>query len=240
VYALELDPSDLQAVVIAVKELDPQPREARWGHLSLCVLDATFSISARYEAVVAPVVHRYASWASLPSILFAGERLSEQISPRTDEQTLSAFLETIDHITDESFASDVVRNRNRTSATSGVLKSAASRMVAQVLVNDGIETLGDVSTLMADLDRVSNLEAKLAKIPGSGTEGVRTGYLWMAAGDDFHVKPDRHVLRWLAVVLQRSVTVAEARELLAEAARELGVTPWSIDHVIWKAARRKR
>jgi hypothetical protein len=234
-----IDPAAVQAVTIAVKELDPQPRQARWGHLSLCVLDSTFSINARYDAIVAPLVHRYAEWAGLSSTIFRGEELAGQVSPRNDEQTLSAFLESTSGMTDEDFAREVLRNRNRTSSRNGILKSEASRRIAQTFVDEQVETLADVSALLADLDRVKAVEAKLARIPGSGTQGIRTGYIWMTAGDDSHVKPDRHILRWLREILQRNVTVLEARALLTDSAQDLGLTPWAVDHAIWKHMARR-
>lgn len=232
--AADVDRSDIHAVTVAVKELDPQPRQARWGHLALCVLDATFSINAKYNATVAPLVHRYAQWAQLSPVLFRGEELSGQISPRAGEQTLSGFLASVNGMTDEAFASTILRNRSRTSTRNGILKSAACRRIAETFVGEGIDTLADVAVLLADLDRVKTVEAKLVTIPGSGTEGIRTGYVWMNAGDDGHVKPDRHILRWLAGLLGRATTVAEARALLAGAAGELDLTPWAVDHAIWK------
>jgi hypothetical protein len=54
-------------------------------------------------------------------------------------------------------------------------------------------------------------------------------YLWMVAGADDHVKPDRMVLRWLAAKLGRPVDVVSARRLLAETARAVGCTPWELD-----------
>jgi hypothetical protein len=239
VSAVNLDRTDVHAVSIAVKELDPQPRQARWGHLSLCVLDATFSINARYESTVAPLVHRYASYAKLPTVLFRGDELAGPISPRCDEQTLSAFLDSIGSMTDEAFAEDILNNRNRTSPRNGILKSAAARQIARALVDEGIETLADASALLGDLNRAKAAESRLSRIPGGGTQGIRTGYIWMTAGDNEHVKPDRHILGWLAGILQHQVTVAEARALLAETAKELDLTPWAVDHAIWKHRARK-
>lgn len=59
----------------------------------------------------------------------------------------------------------------------------------------------------------------------------------MTAGDDHHVKADRMVLRWLTRVAGRGddpVNVTTAGQLLTAAAAELGVTPWMIDHAVWR------
>jgi hypothetical protein len=62
----------------------------------------------------------------------------------------------------------------------------------------------------------------------------------MLAGDDDHVKPDRMVVGWLTQVLGRPPSVPEAAALVEEAAKELGVTPWELDHAIWNAQRSTR
>lgn len=234
------NPDSVYTVMTAVKELDPQPRQARWGHLSLCVLDATFSINAAYDSTVAPLVHRYADWAGLTQVLLRGEELSGVVSPRNNEQRLSAFLDSHSGRTDAEFAAEVLRNRGRTSTRNGILKSEAARRIAYALVEEKVETLADVNALLQDLERLKAVEAQLARIPGSGTSGVRTGYIWMTAGDDNTVKPDRHILAWLTNIMECKVSVSSARAILAEAAQNLDLTPWAIDHAIWQHMARRR
>jgi hypothetical protein len=226
------DATDIQKLTHAVKELDPSPRRDRWGHLSLCILDSTFSIGIDYDSMVNPLVRRYGKYAGLSSILISGSDLEGAVSPRSDEQTLTEFLHSISDMSDETLAAQILSS-HRTSTRNGILKSAASRQIATCLVKEGIETLSDVSTLLADLGRVQEVEKKLNAVKGSGTQGIRTGYIWMTAGDDYRVKPDRHVLNWLGTVLGRKVTVAEARRLLSETAQRLDITPWAADHAIW-------
>ena len=47
-------------LVDAVVALDPQPRERRWVSLSLCIVDAVWSIGAHYDNVVVPLVRKLA------------------------------------------------------------------------------------------------------------------------------------------------------------------------------------
>lgn len=235
----QADGADIQKLADAVKELDPSPRTDRWGHLSLCILDATFSIGIDYDSMVNPLVRRYGKYAGLSSILISGLDLEGAVSPRSDEQTLTEFLNSISDMSDEMVAAQILTS-HRTSPRNGILKSAASRQIAECLVQEGIETLSDVSTLLADLDRVEEVEKKLNAVKGSGTQGVRTGYIWMTAGDDYRVKPDRHVLNWIGTVLGRKVTVVEARRLLSETAQRLDITPWAADHAIWQYMARRR
>lgn len=233
------DAQKLQKVSNGVEALNPQARQARWAHLSLCLLDATYSIGLRYHAVVNPLVRRYAASAEISPVLFKKEQLQATLSPRAEEQTLSDFLTSIEHLSDEEFAKEL-KSKNRTSSRGGILKSAAVRQIARVLVNEGVETLADVASLLSDLERTAKVESHLERIKGSGTQGIRTGYIWMSAGDDSHVKPDRHVLKWLRQTLGHKVSVAEARILLTHTAQELGQTPWAVDHAIWKVMARPR
>ncbi|MEU4518829.1 hypothetical protein AB0F52_08920 [Amycolatopsis sp. NPDC024027] len=95
------------------------------------------------------------------------------------------------------FAADVLENRGRTSTRGGVLKAEAAVRYAEVLAGSGVHAVGDVTTLLPDLTRLDVVESRLRAVPGNGGHDVRLGYLWMLAGTDEHVKPDRKVLRWL-------------------------------------------
>lgn len=177
-------PNELDKVVEAVRDLNPQPRVNRWGHLSLCILAATYSISLRYDSVVVPLVRRYAAYAGLSSVLLRGEELERSVSPRPDEQTLSQFLASIGDLDDNAFAT-ILKSRHRTSATNGVLKAAAVREIAEILVRKHeVETLADFANLSADPQRTAAAEEDLEAVKGAGSDGIRTGYIWMTAGDD--------------------------------------------------------
>lgn len=228
---------NVPALALAASSLQLTDREQRWGHFSLCLLDATFSINARYGASVTPTVRRYATWAELPAVLIPA--VASPVSPRASEQTLSDFLETIGDIDDESLAARVLQNRQLTSTRGGIRKAAATRQLALILRDNGLEVLADVPTLMADLERLTDVERQLNSVKGSGQMGVRTGYIWMTAGDDQTVKPDRHILRWIQNVIGRRPSVAEARSLLEETAESLSVTPWILDHAIWRHMSRR-
>jgi len=88
----------------------------------------------------------------------------------------------------------VFGNRGRTSARGGILKADAAARYARILVEHDVETLAAVELLLANSARLSEIEKKLALVPGHGTNGVRLGYFWMLAGDNMGIKPDRMVL----------------------------------------------
>lgn len=149
-----VDRRDVEMVVDACVGLQLKARQRRWAHLSLCVLDAVFSINARYEATVR-VCRRYAAAAGLEPVLVAPQEI-----PITGEQPLPKFLEGAAHDS-ERFAGEVLGSRQRTSTRSGVLKAEAAGRYAQVLVAAGVHRLGDVAPLLADPARLASVEQDL-------------------------------------------------------------------------------
>lgn len=214
------------------------PRQDRWTHLSLCVLDAVFSIGARYSTTCR-TVRVYASFAGLPHVLGPAADVAAGAFTATEEP-VAALVQRIEQHSVESFARAVLRNRQRTSPRGGVLKTEAALAYGAVLQRNGLLRLADVGRALADDARIRAAEAQLARVPGHGANGVRVGYLWMLAGSDDVIKPDRMVLGWLTALLGRSPSAPEARTLLSAASADLGVTAWQVDHAMWNAQRTGR
>ncbi|GAA1434426.1 heme peroxidase [Microlunatus lacustris] len=230
---------DVIAVVAAAGHLAPLPQRGnRWAHLTLCVLDAVFSISARYDTTCR-TVHDYATHVGLAHVLEPADRVEAGAFIPTEEP-VAALRQRIEEQGPDEFARVVLRNRQRTSARGGVLKAEAAREYAVILDQHGLHRLPDVAALLAHEVQLRAVETDLAQVPGHGAYGIRTGYLWMLAGSDDLIKPDRMVLGWLAAVLGRTPSVPEARILVRAAASELGATAWQLDHAIWAAQRGQR
>ncbi len=222
--------TDVAKIVEAAKGLPIEPRAARWCHLSLCVIDAVFSIGARYGSTWR-AARRYADSAGLAPATAPATSVAAKDCADT-EQTLEEFLESIGGLSDDDFA-DLLGNRQRTSTRNGILKALAVRQYIEVLAEHGVQTLDDVSALLASPTRLEEVESSLKHVRGHGS-GARVAYLWMLAGDDHHVKPDRMVIGWASHVLGRSVRPIEASALIVGAASALGATPWELDHAIWR------
>jgi len=221
---------DIDKVVIAAAGLRLEPRGDRWCHLSLCVIDAVFSIGARYGSTWR-AARRYADHAALRPPTAPAKVVADESVVQT-QQPLDAFLADVGGMSDDEFA-DVLGNRQRTSTRGGILKAAAAREYAAILVDHGVVTLEDVAALLTDHWHIKLVEAALARVRGHGS-GVRISYLWMLAGDDHHVKADRMVIRWVEQALGRGVGAAEAAGIVQAAAEPLEVTPWALDHAIWR------
>jgi hypothetical protein len=219
------------AVLAAAEQLGTLPaRSDRWTHLSLCVLDAVFSIGARYSTTCR-TVRSYAAHAGLPHVLAPAEAVTAGELAGTEEP-VTALRERIEERGPKVFGREVVRNRQRPSPRGGVLKAEAALGYAMVLERHDVLRLADGTGLLVDDTRLGAVEAELARVPGHGAYGIRTGYLWMLAGSVDLIKPDRMVLGWLAGVLGHTRSVPEARTRLAEAAQALRVTAWQLDHAM--------
>jgi hypothetical protein len=228
----------VQRVVTAAYCLGEMPaRVKRWTHLSLCVLDAVFSIGARYSSTTR-TVWAYARHRDLPHVFEPAAAVAAG-NYAGGEESVADMRDHVAELGAAAFAAQV-GNRQRTSTRGGVLKAQAAHDFAAVLARHRVLRLADVGEVLAAPQRLGSLEAELGQVPGHGSAGLRVSYLWMLAGDDVHIKPDRMVLGWLRGVLGRDVAPAEAAALLTAAAAALGVTPWQVDHAVWNHQRRRR
>ncbi|ATE55745.1 hypothetical protein [Actinosynnema pretiosum] len=223
--------ADLDALTGPARSLQVVARERRWTHLSLCVLDAVFSIGAHYSGVTR-VCHAYADHAALPDRLLPVGRAREVVGTGL-EQPLDALLELGERIGPDRLAAEVLAHRGRTSPRGGVLKAHAALEYARTLTGHGVMRLDDATDLLTDDDRFKLVRDGLARIPGHGS-GARLSYLWMLVGDERRVKPDRMVLGWLTHHLGRPVDAGQAQVLLVALADRVGRTPWELDHAIWR------
>lgn len=198
--------------------------------LTLCVINAVFSINARYKAVQ-NAVQRYCGAFGLQRIRPDRTRLP----PTGQQDSVVELCRRCDDLGAERLAAGVFCNRQRTSARGGILKAEAVCRFARVLAKHRINFLQDVPPAMES----AAVEREVREIPGQRS-GLSLTYLWMLAGSDDHVKADRMILRFLGRALGRKVETPEAQGLLTEATTLLipahpHLTPRLLDYEIWKA-----
>jgi hypothetical protein len=137
----------------------------------------------------------------------------------------------------ERMTTEVFRNRQRTSARNGILKSEAVFHFANVLRNHGLNYLQDVSPRVSD----SALDDELCKVRGQSS-GISTRYFFMLAGTENLIKPDRWIGRFLKRCLNAEPNPHEAHFLISSACEMLltrypDLTPRLLDNVIWNYER---
>lgn len=86
-----------------------RPSPTSYASVPLCVLDAVFSLNARYQAT-RRVPERYCEHFGLPLW-----RPRAELPPASQQHTVSGFLANIEPGGVEAFATGVLRNRQRTS-----------------------------------------------------------------------------------------------------------------------------
>jgi hypothetical protein len=210
------------------------PEEYAYQSLPLCILDAVFSINAKYEST-RNVVERYCRHYRLRQV----RRDTLCLPPVEEQEPISAFVEKITNLGPEKFAGTVLANRQRTSTKSGIMKSEAALRFAQVLKLHKVEYFQDVEKIQGKED----FENAVKAIPGQRT-GITVRYFYMLAGSDDFVKPDRMILGFLREQTGRSCNPDQAQELLGRAADALKpeyphLTTKTLDHHIWMYQRQQ-
>ena len=212
----------------------PVSEEYAYQSLPLCVLDAIFSINAKYEST-RNVVIRYCDHYGLQRV----RQDPDTLPLIEDQESLSAFIGKITSLGVEEFAKTILANRQRTSTRNGILKSEAVLRFAQVLQAHNVEYLQDVEAIQGK----ESFEKAIKEIPGQGS-GITVKYFYMLAGSDDFVKPGRMILGFLKEQTGRSCNPDQAQELLSRAADALRIeypymTPKLLDNLIWMYQREK-
>src|SRR5689334_7042593 len=122
--------------VLADREITP--RDRRWSSLSYCVIDAVWSISAQYDAVVAPLVRRVAAAnADRHPVVDATASLPPDPLPLP----LTILLERYP----DAAVLRAVTNGQRTSTRGGIEKAEAVLRYAHILTDHGVTDLAGVA-----------------------------------------------------------------------------------------------
>lgn len=215
----------------SVLDLDADPEFEEYGYenLPLCVIDAVFSINARYSSVE-NLIQRYRERCGVSKAPVG----AAWPPPPEQQQTVSEFLRRVEPLTPEVLAESIFGNRQRTSPRGGILKAEAVLRYCRALQSHGVETLQDMLRAAGNAD----LRRTIAMIPGHSS-GISWNYLLMLCGDVNRIKPDRMVVRFVADALHREVTHPDAERLVCAAAACLraehpSLTPRRLDSLIWQ------
>ena len=197
--------------------------------LPICIIDAVFSIGVNYKSVVK---------AEETFIKYFNLDIS-RTAPTSDEYTINDFIKNMDTFNSfDEAAEQCFNNRQRTSSCNGILKAEACYRVAKVFESHKINTLNDFSNYA----NKAALDADILKVKGQSS-GIMLKYLYMLAGDENTVKPDRHMVNFVRNVYPH-VTIAtkdheEIKKIIEDAVTELkatypDLTVRFLDFLIWE------
>lgn len=201
-----------------------------YSNVSLCVIDAVWSLNSNYERQVRKVIQRYCDYFNVKRL-----RSDRSLMPAREEQEpLSMLVDKFEQLSVTKFVDDIFCNHQVTSAKSGILKGEAVLRFSKVLLNHNVMYIQDVAKIIRD----STFEKDIFSIPGQKS-GLSLRYFYMLSGEDDFVKPDRMICRFVESALGRFVNEDEAEFLVIETAKNLTtrfphITPRLLDNVIWK------
>lgn len=208
--------------------LAPVPDMEYYSCVGLCAFDAVFSIRSNYNSVVSPLVDRFCKLLSIKRSAPDPHKM-----PKEEEQIkISELQQKLKGYDAESLAK-AIRNRQRTSSKSGILKTEAFLEYLEVFTKYKIETFQDVNRIAAINPQ---FEKDLKTIKG---QNVAVDYFFMLAGDTDGVKVDTHLRRFANGAVGRNLTEDEIKDLFARAVayyRQNGypnMTARHLDHIVW-------
>lgn len=204
--------------------------------LSLCVIDAVFSIGVKYSSTK-NVVQRYTTYFNLEQY----RPRDIQGYPNIDKQdSLRNLVDRMEQLSISCFTEDILKNKQRTSTKSGILKTEAVFRFATILLENNINTFEDVEHLFQKSEKIKK---DISKIPGQKS-GISYDYFLMLVGNDDLIKPDRMISRYFEGVTQEKLKQKDLLHILKTCSDILepeygGLTPRMLDHEIWKFERQK-
>ena len=132
--------------------------EYYYGSLPFCIIDAVYSLAARYSSTRKTVI-RFCNVLGLQRLRPKGSSypdISEQYSVWQFEELLSRYSDY------ERIAAELFDNRQRTSTRNGILKAEAVHRFAQVLSRYKVNYFQDISKVIQS----GQFESDICSIPG--------------------------------------------------------------------------
>lgn len=199
-----------------------------YNSVVLCIIDAVYSIGARYSSTE-NTVFRYCRKIKIEPFRKYGSPTSSIIN----EHTVSDFLDIIKGHSYEALAASLFENKQRTSTNNGILKAQAVCEFAEILQANNINSFADVPRMYNNL----RIENQIRGIRGQGT-GISLNYFYMLSGNDDLIKADRHILRFIYEATGQEVNKQQAEAMLTSCVDKLRVrfphlTCRLLDHTIW-------
>jgi hypothetical protein len=204
--------------------------EYYYQSLPFCVIDAVFSVNAKYAGTKRTVTD-YCKLLNLQVKRNAG---TNTLPSTGNQQSISEFLDIMLTHSPTYNANNIFHNLQRTSTRNGILKAEAAGCFARVLQLHNIQHLQD----MASKSNYQALEIDLAKIPGQ-TQDVSIAYFFMLSGADDFVKVDRRVKNFIFHSIGQHLLTGDIQAGLKDVVRILqpkypNITCRLLDHEIWK------
>jgi hypothetical protein len=208
-----------------------------YNSLTLCVIDSVFSIGVRYTSVI-NTVDNYVKFFDLKKYR---SRVPSKYPAFKEQDCLSDLIKNIDELSIDFFTKNVFKNRNRTSAINGILKTEATYNFAKALYKNSINSFDDIEKLYRNSE---SIKSEVGEIPGQKS-GISFDYFLMLSGNTNLIKADRWIKSYLERATGLKLTEGELLHILTDVTGHLkseykNLTPRLLDHEIWKFERKQK
>jgi hypothetical protein len=226
-------------------DLDNQDNfNQHFSNISLCAVNAIFSIGVRYEGVL-NVLNNFSQFLELDrDYANVGEFPAIENQLSTNETLGHLANMTIDQLAD-----DVFQNRTRTSTRNGILKAEASLNALTILNNYNLNYYQDIHNLYLQVnnEQKNAFERAFLAIHGQ-SRGVSLKYFLMLTGDISMVKPDRMLKRFISNAVNLNINhitddivihlITYAVDMINGVNGNANMYPRRLDSIIWNYQRR--
>ena len=228
--------TELKLLKYCVANLDldqPDYFDSYYAAVPLCVFNSIFSINTKYEAVL-NALERFCKEFELE--VYASKK--GKIPPIEEQYSVSKIYNLIKDIPSAKLASDIFKNRQRTSPTNGILKADASVRFLKILKDFGIEYFQDIPRIINN----ETFDECVKRIPGQRS-GIALKYFFMLTGSKDQIKPDRMILGFIKNATGNKVSASEALKYIQNVVKELKAagykisSPRHLDNIIWNYQR---
>lgn len=212
---------------------EPDQFEEYFASVPLCAINAIFSINTKYEAVL-NALNRFCDHFDLE----LAHPTKGQIPSADKQKTVSEIYNLIKDISPDTLASDIFKNKQRTSTTNGILKADASLRVIKILKDFGVETYQDIHKILDN----ETFEGCIKGIPGQSS-GTSLKYFFMLTGSKDQIKPDRMILGFIKDATGLTLQPKDALSLIRQSVDDLkkegykSLTARHLDNLIWNFQR---
>jgi hypothetical protein len=215
-------------------DLDEEDQfEEYFSCISLCAINAIFSINTRYEAVL-NAIDRFCRHFKLD----IAHSVNGQIPPIKKQKSVSQIYNLLKGIDVNVLASDIFQNRQRTSTANGILKADASVRFIKIIKDFGVEYYQDIHKINCN----DTFESCIKAIPGQSS-GTSLKYFFMLTGSKDQIKPDRMILGFIKDATGQTTTPDDALKLIRQTVVDLkklgykNLNARHLDNLIWNYQR---
>lgn len=219
-----------------IENLDLEESGKGWEYyyasMPLCVIDSVFSIGVLYEGVINTIDRLSGNYK-----IDIRAKKKHTLPDIKNQISTTDFINLFGADTVDFLASDIFKNRQRTSSKNGILKVEAVIRFLKILKDFNIQYYQDIPRLIDN----ESFDFCIKNIPGQRS-GISLKYFFMLAGSKDLIKPDRMVIRFLQNASGKKFNLQDCQTALSAVTIELNgkgynLTPQLVDNAIWNYQR---